>query len=341
MKREDELDALIEGQYYQGGWRLVRDDEFANSLAAAAKLANLREIDVPVDFTCRLEASLRARARGLPRSISPFPQTRSTVPHVQRQGASRARRAFGRRALVAVIGIVAMLVAACTGLLTASANSLPDGPLYGLKQVEDQVRLTFASDPQTRAYTQMDVLRGALEDLKTEVNDGHSDAAITQALHIVASRTQASQQAVAALPTGSERDAGQQNLDRLLVSEDQTLRHLLAHADWSLRVLFTKQLGVLGDPVPAVTRVTISLQLDGTLLVTLNGVYFASQAEFIVDGQPGGTMLRSNSRQMIVVLTRAALSPAIHPHTFGVLNPDGTAAQGIPRKEDDHEGQDS
>ncbi|HEX7734653.1 MAG TPA: hypothetical protein VF458_07315 [Ktedonobacteraceae bacterium] len=341
MKREDQLDALIEGQYYQGGWRLVSDDEFADSLAAAEQLAHLREIDVPVDFARRLEASLRARVRSLPRPISPFPQTRSTVSRMQRQGASRARLIPGRRALVAMLGVVAMLVAACTGLLTASANSLPDGPLYGLKQVENQVRLTFASDPQTRAYAQMNVLRDALGDLKTEVNNGHSDAAITQALRIVASRTQDSQQAVRALPAGSERDAGQQDLDHILASEDQLLRHLLAHADWPLRVLFTKQLGALGSQVPSVTRVSISLQPDGTLLVTLTGAFFASQAEFMVDGQPGGTVLRSNSSQMVVVLTRAALSQTTHLHTFGVLNPDGTAAQIIHREGDDRGGQDS
>jgi hypothetical protein len=187
----------------------------------------------------------------------------------------------------------------------------------------------------------MAFLQNALDDLRTEVNDGHSDAAITQALRIVASRTHDSQQAVAALPASSERDAGQQDLARILASEDQLLRHLLAHVDWPLRVLFTKQLGALGDQVPSVTRVLISLQPDGTLLVTLNGAFFASQAKFIVDGQPGGTMIRSNSRQLVVLLTRTALSPAIHPHTFGVLNPDGTAAQGTPREEDDHGGQGS
>lgn len=235
-----------------------------------------------------------------------------------------------------------MLVAAFTGLLTASASSLPDGPLYGLKQAANQVRLTFASDPQTRASTQMEFLQNALDDLSAEVNDGHNDAAIKQALQIVASRTHDSQQAVAALPTGSEHDAGQQSLNSILTSEDQTLRQLLAHVDWPLRVLFTRQLGVLGDQVPTVTSpLSVHLQPDGTFLVTLNGAFFAPQAEFIIDGQPAGTVLRRSSRQLVVILKRSEMSPTTSPHIFGILNPDGTAAQIVPRKEDDYEGQGS
>lgn len=337
MKREDHLDELIEGQYYQGGWRLVSDDEIADGLAAAEQLARLQEIDVPADFARRLETSLRARVRSLPRPISPFPQTRGAVSHVRRR-APGSRLAPGRRALVAVLGVVAMLVAAFTSLLTVSANSLPDNPFYGLKQMANQVQLTFANDPQTRASTQMTFLQHALDDLRTEVNDGHSDAAITQALNIVVSRTHDSQQAVAALPASAERGASQQDLARVLASEDQTLRQLLAHVDLPVRVLFTTQLGALGDQVPVVTSVRVIAQLDGTFLVTLNGEFFASQAEFIVDGQPEGTVLRRNSGQLVVLLTRSAFSSTTHPHTFGVLNPDGTAAQIIHREGDDREG---
>ena len=150
-----------------------------------------------------------------------------------------------------------MFIVACVGVLTASARSLPGDALYSLKQAETQFTLTFAGAPQNRATLQIDHLRSALVDLNTVVNEGRDDDAIRLALDTVAAKTSDSQEAVAALPVDSEREAAQQDLDSAIAQEEQILRQLLNNVDWPVRLAFTQQLGALGDPVPTVTNVVV------------------------------------------------------------------------------------
>ncbi len=334
MKQEEFLDYLIEGQYYQGSWRLVNDEELAGSLAAAERLTRLQEIAVPPDFTRRLEVSIRSHARSHNRS----PQNGRNVAHAHhRRSPKNAHHTPPRRAWIPILGVAAIVLLAFAGLLTASAYSLPGSSLYGLKQAENQFRLTFATDSQSRASTQMEFLQSALVDLSTEVNDRHNDTAIKLALQIVASRTNDSREAVAALSAGSERDAAQQDLNRILAQEEQTVRHLLTQVDWPTRVLFTRQLGVLGDQVPIVTSGLVNAQPGGMLLITLKGAHFDLEARLIIDGQPKGTVSESSTGQLVVFVKSSDLSPNASSHSFGVLNPDGTAAQIVLRKDDDND----
>jgi IPT/TIG domain len=112
------------------------------------------------------------------------------------------------------------------------------------------------------------------------------------------------------------------------------LRHLLDHVDWPIRLAFTRQLGALGDPVPTVTRVVVSIQTNGTHLITLIGTHFAPHVELIIDGRPVGVVSQSTSDQLVAVISNSAWSAG--EHDFGVRNPDGTAAQ-MSLDGDDHE----
>jgi hypothetical protein len=216
---------------------------------------------------------------------------------------------------------------ACTAILTLSPKSLPGDALYGLKQAEYQFSLTLANNPQDRATIQIGQLHSALVDLNTVVNDGHDDNTITLALNSVATNTTGSRSAVAALPAGSEREAAQGALDGVLAEEEQTLRHLLGHVDWPVRLAFTQQLGTLGDPVPTVTHVTVLTQSNGTLLITLTGTHFAPQAELVINGQAEGTVSQSTPVQLVAVISTSAWPS--DERALGVHNPDGTAAQMI------------
>lgn len=341
MNSEEYLDGLIESRAHQTEQFSRTNDEVAAELAAAGILANLNKIEVPPEFARQLELHIRARARARGfvqqngRPASP-PGMRVLAPAGTRQG---TRRAPERRAWISMLGIAAALLLAFAGLLSVSARSLPGDTLYGLKQAVNQFTLNFTSDPEKLVSAQIDQLRSALDDLSSVVTDGRDDAAIRLALGAVAAKTSASQQAVAALPAGPQRDSGQRALASVLASEDQVLRGLLNHVDWRIRLAFTRQLGALGDAVPTVTQVVIRLQSNGTFLITLSGTSFMPQATLVIDGQPGGTLVRVSSQQISAVVNRSALPPG--EHTIGILNPDGTAAQTVLNDDDGDESQDA
>lgn len=210
-------------------------------------------------------------------------------------------------------------------MLTVSAHSLPGDSLYGVKQAENQFTLTFTSNTQSRIGVKIDQLSNALADLRTVVKDGRDDNAILLALNAVATQTNDCRGAVAALPTGPERESEQQHLDSALADEEQTLRSLLKQADWPLRLALTQQLGALGDPVPVVSHATFRIQNNGTVLITLTGTYFAPSVELTIDGLPKGVIRQNTAELLIAVINRTEWTAG--KHALGVLNADGTASQ--------------
>ena len=327
MNPEEYLDRLIERREHEQEQLPVTNDEITASLAAAERLAQLQEIEVPPTFASYLELSIRARARAQ--------QDGRTIPLVRPRSPAGSSRFLMRRAWITVLEIAAVLILALVGILTASARSLPGDALYGLKQAEYQFTLTFTSDPHDRASAQIDQLHSTLVDLSTAVNNGRDDDAIRLALKLVAAKTNDSREAVAALPAGSEREAAQRDLDSVLADEEQTLRHLLDRGDWPMQLAFTRQLGALGDPVPTVTHAMVRTQSNGTLLITLTGTHFAPQAELIIDGRPAGMVSQTTSEQLVAVISNSAWSP--DARALGVRNPDGTAAQLVLNGDDNND----
>jgi len=328
MNPEEYLDRLIERREHEQEQLPVTNDEIAASLAAAEMLTQLQEVEVPPGFASRLEVAVRAHSRDLVR------QNGRIIPMASPQSPAGSQRFPRRRAWVVMLRIAAVLMLACVGILTASTRSLPGDALYVMKQAEHQFTLTFAGAPQDRASLQIDQLRSALVDLSTVVNDGRDDDAIRLALDTVAAKTNDSREAVAALSAGPERATAQRSLDGVLAGEEQTLRHLLDHVDWPVRLAFTQQLGALGDPVPTVTHVMLRTQSNGTLLITLTGTHFAAQAELIIDGRPAGMVSQTTSQQLVAVISNSAWSPG--SYAVGIRNPDGTAAQMVLNVDDNH-----
>jgi hypothetical protein len=319
MNPEEYLDRLIERRERGETQLPVTNDEVAASLAAAEIVTRLQEIDVPPEFANRLELSIRARARDLAQ------QNGGTIPIARPRSPAGSRRFLGRRAWIIELGAAAVLMLAYIGMLMTYTRNLPGASHYGSKQAEQQLARIFANDPQELASVRIEQLRSSLGDLSIVVNEGGGDAAISQALDSVAGKTSVSRRAVAALPAGTGREAEQRDLDGVLVEEEQTLRHLLDHVDWPIRLAFSKQLGALGDAVPTVTYARVRMQRDGTLLIILTGTHFAPGAELIIDGRPEGTVSQSTPEQLVAVISSSTLSSGAH--TLGVRNPDGTAAQ--------------
>lgn len=334
MNSEEHLDDLIERRAYQMDPFSKTNDEFAAELAAASVLTSLQKIEAPPEFARQLELHLRARARNLARQHGRPASLPVTRPHASVQ----ARRSSARRLWISVLGIAAALLLAFVGLLNASAHSLPGDTLYGIKQTMNQFTLDFTSNPQNLASTQIDQLRSALDDLNSVVAAGRDENAIHLALSTVATKTSASQQAVAALPAGSQRESGQRELAGALAREDQVLRALLNHVNWRLRLAFTRQLGEFGEAVPTITQASVHLQSNGTFLITLTGTSFAPQAALVIDGQPTGKVINVTLQQLSAVISKTAFSPG--EHTIGILNPDGTAVQTVINDDDGDKRQD-
>jgi len=338
MNPEDYLDRLIES-HEQGELHLPAiNDDFAASMVAAETLVQLKEISIPYEFANNLELSIRAHARNLKEqnrgNISFFAQSRilsdqnrRSTPPVQSHSPVEPERLFKRRAWITFLRVAAVFIIAGVGILTASARSQPGDALYGLSQAEKQFALTFAGAPQNQANLQIDQLRSAIVDLKTAVNEGRDDGAIRLTLDTVAAKTSSSQKAVAALPVDSKREEAQRALSSALAEEEQILHLLLSNVDWPVRLAFTQQLGILGEPVPTVTNVVVHTQSNRTLLITLTGTHFAPQAQLMIDGLQNGMVSQSIPTQLIAVSGNAAWPSGAY--SVGVRNPDGTAAQSI------------
>jgi hypothetical protein len=322
MNPEVYLDRLIEKREAGENQFSVRNDEIASSLAAAETLMQLQKIDVPPAFAYRLELSVRARTR----SQRLTRQNGQSIPTGPLHRHSNRQRLPKHMSWVAT-GIAAILVLAFTALVATYTGglSLPGHPTAGLKPAQNQIASTVAIDPQNLINDQIGQLHSALIELDTMVNDRRDDNTIQQALTSVSTSTIDCQKAVAALPAGSERGTAQQNLNNVLAEENQTLRNLLNHVDWPLRLGFTRQLGNLGASVPAVTHGMIHTQSNGTLLITLTGTNFAPHAVLVVDGRAMGIVTQSTSWQLIAVISKSNWPSGTH--TLGILNPDGTAAQ--------------
>ncbi len=137
--------------------------------------------------------------------------------------------------------------------------------------------------------------------------------------------TNTSQERVKALPVGSGLSAMQQNLAIEIAEEKQTLHLTLNQVDWPLKVDFTRQLGVVGEPVSTIASVVVSAENSGALQVTLTGSHFSSSAQLVVDGRRVGNISQNTSKKLVASFSPAGNFSGIH--TIGILNPDGTAAQ--------------
>ena len=335
MNPEEYLDRLIE--LHEQGELHVPAEDFAAGLVAAETLAQLKGISIPNEFANNLELSIRVHARNLKeqnRGNISFAQSHilsdqnhRTLPPVQSRSPVNPQPLFKRRAWITFLRVAAVLVIAGVGILTASARSQPGDALYGLSQAEKQFALTFAGATQNHANFQIDQLRSAIVDLKTAVNEGRDDGTIRLALDTVATKTNDSQKAVAALQVDSVREEAQRSLSSTLAEEEQVLHLLLNNVDWPLRLAFTQQLGTLGEPVPTVTNIVVHTQNNGTLLLTLSGTHFAYQAQLMIDGLQNGKVSQSTPTQLIAVSSNAVSSSGTY--AIGVRNPDGTAAQFI------------
>lgn len=325
MNREDHVDRLIEQRLHENSWHPTSGEDDA-LLAAAEAVELLNDLEVPSALASRVEQRLRARLHSQQNGYTrPVLHNGSSRPLARRsQPDSSRRRGIVRKAWIAALSAAAMLLL-FLGVNRVAASSLPGDPLYGLKQIQQQMALSNAGSPADRANVQIAQLRSAVADLEAEVNNDRSGADVTAALQVVATDTQASQAAVDAVPAGSEHNTVAQALTNALQAERDTLYRLLANARWPLRVEFTQQLGALGAQVPKVAQVKVISNSHDTLTLQVTGVNFVPGTRVVINGTQKGTITQVTPTLVVVVIPESAWPESAH--TVGVMNPDGTAAQ--------------
>lgn len=161
--------------------------DFTENLEAVARgVRRLEEIRDPI-LREAVAAALRLRERELRLDSASRVRMRNTVLAALAPArptlADRVYAFFlviGKPAPVLVRGLAIALIAAglLGGATVASADSLPDDPLYALKLAGEQLRLAVAVSPEDRAAVELSIAEHRLDEAERLATSGREDDAI-------------------------------------------------------------------------------------------------------------------------------------------------------------------
>src|SRR5579859_6770636 len=161
--------------------------DFTENLEAVARgVRRLEEIRDPI-LREAVAAALRLRERELRLDSASRVRMRNTVLAALAPArptlADRVCAFFlviGKPAPVLVRGLAIALIAAglLGGATVASADSLPDDPLYALKLAGEQLRLAVAVSPEDRAAVELSIAEHRLDEAERLATSGREDDAI-------------------------------------------------------------------------------------------------------------------------------------------------------------------
>ncbi len=297
--------------------RPTTSDPETKALAALAR--SLREapaLQVDPHFADHLEQRLLARQAALQRQRPAHRWWAGILPHPWR----------AHPALSLALSLVLVVALLSTGLLVAAAQvTSPNNPLYALKHWEQQVQGTLTDPSTDQAEQEIQTARSQLNTLPGLANAAHAG----QYRHALAGFDQQlrqAEEAVDALPAGPDRQRLLGELTTLQTDARSTLRGLLLQLAVPERQATTDELGRLGDIVPHLTHadVTLPAHPNGLASVSISGDHVQAGAALLVDGQPvtaAGSF--QNGRYLFTLLWKGSQ----HPHSIGIMNPDGTVAQ--------------
>jgi len=166
--------------------RAARSDFTENLEAVARGVRKLEEIGDPI-LREAVAAALRVRERE--RRLDPASRIRmrntvlASLAPAKPTFADRVYTTFsllGKPAPLLVRGLIALVaIAGLLGTATAaSADSLPDDPLYGFKLAGEQLRLAIAISPEDRAAVELSIAEHRLDEAESLAAIGREDDAI-------------------------------------------------------------------------------------------------------------------------------------------------------------------
>ena len=159
------------------------------------------------------------RLRAVPR-VRPSPDFRADararliaqLPPRHLTGTRRAGR------LMPMLAVLAVLIVLGSSIIAASAQSLPNDPLYPVKITIEHVRLALSSDQLTRGELSLGFAGERLSEVQRLIDQGRGDDA-ADTLDAFARQIQSAAEMAHNLPVGADRDA---LLARLRQSADQS-----------------------------------------------------------------------------------------------------------------------
>ena len=166
--------------------RRPRNDFTENLEAVARGVRQLEEIRDPI-LREAVAAALRLRERTLRLDPASRARIRNTVlAALAPAKPTPADRLYGflvligkpAPALVRAFVTVAVIAGLVGGATVASADSLPDDPLHGLKLAGEQLRLAVAVNPGDRAAVELSIAEHRLDEAERLAESGREDDAI-------------------------------------------------------------------------------------------------------------------------------------------------------------------
>jgi uncharacterized protein DUF5667 len=224
------------------------------------------------------------------------------------------------------LGLCLLLLLLGTGVLAVAAQvSNPDNPLFTVKRWEQHVQISLANSSGYQAELDLQFARDRLNMLTNLADPAHAEA-YQQALTDLDQQISAAVKIIDAIPAGASHDRLASELATLAGDARHILRGLLPRFALPERLLTTAELGRLGDNVPLLKSVEIILPAhpNGDTTISISGNDIQPGAQLLVDGQFVEAHSSFQNGLNIFVTT---WNGDQHPHSIGILNPDGTAAQ--------------
>lgn len=363
MLPEDRLDSLLSSSRGSSA-DPIRDEELGPLVDVAQRLAQLGAARPTAGFAAQLHADLLDHVAALRAQqdlddqmlvagdgsgpddatvplftrVSPIrpagwtdtrPYVADPMSAADLRSARRRRSGRGGRSRVLWQGIAAAIaLLVCGGVLSVAANAQPGSPLYGIRQLAGHVGVASNPSAADRARQQLSDANAALTALNTVVAQHGGDTSYATALATLR-KDEASAAATVNGVTTPDRAQLLAQLQDLWSRERETLRGALDQLSWENRLSTSQALGELGDTVPSISSATVTrVTSDGHgsgWRVELHGAGFAPGAVLVADGQ----RLDAETVETADTLSATFSSNGTDtpPHSLGVINPDGAAAQ--------------
>lgn len=290
------------------------DPEIERLLMLVRNLKGARHVQVSPTFARQMERRLQRRIAEL--RLSQRRARRASFP------LWRAHPVFA-----GILGLCLLLLVFSAGTLAYAAQiSNPANPLYGLTQLERHIQVSLVNDPGKQAALDLQFARERLNSLSSLANQAHS-ADYVRGLADFEQQVQTTTSAVNSLPVGTQRQQLAVELADLKSDAVRVLRGCLSGLDLPARLATTDALARLGESVPRLSGGTFTFvpRPEQGATLRLSGANLPASARLLVDGDVLNVTGTLQNGQLLFVIPD--WPGKRHPHSLGILSPDGTASQ--------------
>ncbi|HET8912037.1 MAG TPA: DUF5667 domain-containing protein [Ktedonobacteraceae bacterium] len=233
---------------------------------------------------------------------------------------------YTRPALTAVLGICLIFVLLSSSMVALAAQVTdPTNPLYSLKRWGQQIQLQLTSNPADQASLDLQFARDRLNTIPSLANSA-DEGAYRLALSDFDQKITTASATIKGLSPGAKQAMLVDQLANLKLDAIHILRTQLVQLEVPEQLYTTAELARLGDTIPNVTQVLLTLPSKSTKNETIS--FLGS------DLQPGAWLLINGKKRQQTGISQQGWLVFIvdsngmqHPQSLGILNPDGSAME--------------